>query len=321
MRVHLLRSGSFWQPAFRFSANSLQESSRWSHLPPSQDCANLVFKTNIAVQALLHDLLVCRFTVWPYRLVDLLSEDVVIQEEAYAALFTARPCMLDEYSLSLRETYPTSALLSGDSARLELRVILESLCCTTFDIERMHSANLRRMKARRQTHNMSLEDIALTHIGIGASKPCASLLLHQQRGNPPTSQSANADVQDDSKRRRGGGGGFRAFCHLESQGQVGHGKANFQALARAYNELPQEEKSQYLEVGHKATLAHRSGEQAFHPTHAAVAKSDKKHAGFVSTGAGSQPPRCLQDLHLPGQHTPNPPHRHCASEQEHPMNP
>ena len=177
-RVNLMRQGEWWRQAKESSAAILKDGSWWDILEKSEASANVLFKLCGKVQGAIHHLLTCRYASYPYRLIDILSPDPFIRDTAIAELMTAKLCMMDLFTKDFRNTYHTAAMINTPQCRTELHLILSSLWCTTFSTERVHSTNLRRLKARRQSQAMSLEDIAITHMGV-ASSPVPSHCIQE----------------------------------------------------------------------------------------------------------------------------------------------
>ena len=271
LRVENLRDGQWWRFALQKSARQLHDPAWWQQVLQTERRANKLFRLSTKFQGLLFDLLWVRYAGWPYRLVDLLSEDPAVQEEGQACLLSARPCMLDEYSLNFRDAYPTKQDMSSAAAKAELFTVLATLVGTTFDTERLHSTNLRRLKARKQTHRMALHDIALCHMGVAATKVTAAVykdesLPHMQHV-PETSNTAKG-----KKPGRGGGGAWRAFVHIEGQTKLGSGKPDFRELARRYSYLTPDQKRFYQDVGYRGSMVHRHGLPSFPTTVLAAQK-------------------------------------------------
>ena len=302
LQVHRVSSGEFWLTALRESFARAKQSSWWSHLEPSESQANDIFKTNSMICGLIYDLLVIRFRTWPYRLSDLIHGDRASQEEAASIFWTASACQLDTYSVDLRSRLAEPSDLLSVPVQNELRMVLSSLTCNTYDTERLHSRNLRRLRSRAHTHRMTLADIGLPHMGFTSPRPVAPIFAtfmaeeskirkgkaapNLPRSNtskgkdrdPDRKPSETGEVDDElpgqKRRKAGAGGAWRAYCHLQGQGRA----VNFGLLAASYKRLDETSKQQYATVGKLATQAASSGVQAFPDTLWAANRKHMKDA-------------------------------------------
>ena len=268
-----------------------QRASLWGHLLPCEVKGNVIFRTTSMVMGLIYDLVLLRFCTYPYRLVDLISEDEATQAEAAILYWSVPACQLDSYSQRLRErmTEP-SDLLAGPVQR-ELKTVLSSLSCNTYDTERLHSRNLRRLRARRHTHVMTLQDISVPHVGFTTPHSASSIFAMQdgaekRRSKLSKDKVAEAegamtsnDAMPDGHLAHRRGGAWRAFCHLEGQGQ----QANFKSLAAAYRNLDDEGKNKYRKLGKMATQAAKYDSRAFPETLSMAVKRLSKTAMPMSS--------------------------------------
>ena len=287
LRLHSIRHGTHWVEAIKVSAKDLSTASLWENvLEPTEREANWLFKTALRVQGLTFDMLLLRYQAWPFRLLDLLQADDCERQVAAVELLSARDCVLDNYSRWVRRRFPTVLQLIGTDCVTEITVALESLLCTTYATERLHSANLRRAFARRMTHAMSVSDIALAHVGFTAPHGGGLFRPDEAEKRDDNRKPTKEVTETQGKRRRGGGGAFRAFTHVWAQETEEHGRTSFSESARRYKNLSQEEHARFKELGEEATRNHRLGFQAFPLTRKHVLQKMQKQGSLASSRLG-----------------------------------
>ena len=228
----------------------------WSCILPTEQNASLVFKTMARVEAAIFDLLLRRYSTYPFRLLDLLLEPLEVTEEAEISavqLFTAPSCCLDSFSEHIRTVFPNVRALMGPQCQALLRVTLQTIVGTTFRVEALHSVNLRRLKARAMCHGITVSDVALTHTALSAPLSVATLEAHARRRMRKAEKVRRAEKDEPhegSHKRRGGGGSWRAFLHT-AVAQEGINKsfkraANFSQL---YRNLSVKKRCRLKEIG------------------------------------------------------------------------
>ena len=248
---------------------NLEDTSLWLGMEATEKTASQIFRTVSRVLGGIFDLLITRFRTWPLRLVDLLG-DQWQREIAVAELLSAPACMLDEFTLSLRQSHSTLEKLSDPHFLACLRVMLGEVAGNTYDVECTHSRNLRKQRARVMTTNIELADLAVGL--VGDSRPFVAAALKEKRSG--LSQKRPKTLKDENQsghRRKGGGGGaWRAFIHAEGQVRVAaprlRQRCDLGALAIAYAQLPGDRRRMFEEAGAAATRRYREGLQSFPPT-------------------------------------------------------
>ena len=221
--------------------------------------------------------------------------------------------MLDEYSRSLRLRYSSAAALGSTECQSELDVVLRLLDINTYDTERLHSKNTRRvMRRQQQTHQMALSELAVSHLGVSGTKNMLAL-LEAERGQERALTRGSERAHRFSKKKQtkktkkikrvAGGGAWRAFLHSEAQRDLEISeRPDWKRAADRYRVLPEDEKEVYEAMGRIATWRHREGQAAFPITHKAaqrhapgaeVQQHDAMRLPDVLQAEGSRPPSSL----------------------------
>eukprot|EP00971_Amphidinium_carterae_P214569 4258102-Amphidinium_carterae.1 len=141
----------------------------------------------------------------------------------------------------------------------EFEMILLTLACTakgsTYNIERAHSRNLRRAKARAVATRIDLESLSLHHTAFAGPVH----LLHEQGEQPKRGEKRGRPTLEDpaqvsqSKRCHGGGGAWRAFQVVQLGGRQ-FSAQDMKDLSVQYRSLSDEERQQYRSIGHAGML-------------------------------------------------------------------
>ena len=277
MRVQYFQTGEWCLQSLLASTHTVLGSFWCDVLCPSEYNVNLLYKTAARVQGLWYDLVWLRYRCWPYRLVELLDADLGKRDVAISELLTCRTCMLDEYTHELRRRYPDGAALASEACQTEIRLIMELLDCTTYDCERLHSRNVRRLQKRhQQTNPMTLAELAVEHVGFAAPRKVAALrpgAMKKSHGCHSSERCASLKKGrgKQNKLRKAGGGSWRAYVHSQAQAKIGE-KLELKSLAEQYRGLSAEEKAPFQAIGRIASWRHRQGQVAFPMTHHVASK-------------------------------------------------
>ena len=159
----------------------LRNTRLWECMSHTEAVATQLFQTFARVQAATYDYLLMRTRCYPLRLVDMLAVEQADREEAALALVTAPACTLDKFAQHWRSRHRSVTELLDETVCAELAMILHNVVGTTFCIERAHSCNLRRLKSRTMTHDLTLPDLALPHAGLSVPQSAAALLLEETK--------------------------------------------------------------------------------------------------------------------------------------------
>ena len=262
----------------------------WQSLPPSEKQATEIFRGALRVQSTVYDGLIVRFRTFPFRLLDILSEDPWDRDVAIAELLSSPECILDTYSRAFRDRWKTAAHLASEDCRMELFVFFHQVVGDTYSTERLHSKSGRRVRSRCMTQAARVKDVATT-LQAGRAIPAWARLMFQDRSRKKSARRAGS-VKKKKKRRRGGGGAWRAFLWHTLQDH-GRGRQSFVDARAAYAALTEDQRNFYRELGRMATQNHQAGLPAFP---ASLRKLQKQRRAESDKDVGEMLSLALKDL-------------------------
>ena len=302
LRAEFLLHGQSWEAALERSFVALRDKKHWSCVIQTEEQSNFIFRTFVRFEAAVHDLLKMRFTTYPLRLLELLLDPRSLEptpaaQEAALQLLTSKACMLDSYSLHVRDSFASVEALLGADCQAMLRVVLQTLVGTTFRVETLHSLNLRRLRSRSMSHPIDLADVAVTHVGCTA--PLIATVLQQAESEvgrlTKTHKGTQKNQGSGTKQRRGGGGAWRTFVHIEASKEPTHQPLG-RNLAERYRALSIEEKKNLELIGRAAAVEHHEGRSAFPLTERAGQKQLQKQQQQQAAASSSVPADVLPAL-------------------------
>eukprot|EP00971_Amphidinium_carterae_P352972 6492784-Amphidinium_carterae.3 len=281
LRVHDFSDGSLATSALQRQLRTYRNDSWWHSAPCTQHAASDIFRLTARSAGMLYANVLLRFSGYPYRLAEMVRPGDA-QDEARRAFLDARPCMLDVFSLELRNDFPTMEALRSDECQVMIRCALEALDMSTFSTERLHSQNARRIISRNMTHPLRMEQAGMFHAGMAAPEFAQEVhgielaVAKRPASFPVASENA-------AKKRRGGGGAFRAFLHLRSQTDAPGHRTQFKNKREEYRNLDADTKRQCVELGRQATALHQRGLPSFPKTYTAGRKhqQDQQRAADI----------------------------------------
>ena len=165
-------------------------------------------------------------------------------------------CCHDEFSLGFVEVYNSVGLLQSEQAQHVLGMVAGHLSMTTFQVERMHSQNLRRRNLRTQTHDLDVADLAAPHCAESGNKILLSH-IYPELPCPAKKLGRPKKQKDDSQRPRkhrrlgsssGGGGPWRAFIHFNHK-NAKMSSESIKAAQHAYRNLSRDDHSFFQNLG------------------------------------------------------------------------
>ena len=239
------------QDAIQLGVANICDEKSWSPFAETEEFRSEIWRVASRPMAVLWQLLCTRFSTYPWKLFQLLSNR---SEDCATALLNERNCLKDEWSRAFLARYNTSEKLVGEECFQILSTVAVMLQTSTFSTERLHSVNLRQCKTRAHVKRMSAETVALKH-GAVATLPW----LHRhvlkklplegskkaKRGRPKIEREAEGSAK---KRRTGAGGAWRAFVHVRCAGQ-NFSQASLLEWSAEYRQLTPEQKAYFIELG------------------------------------------------------------------------
>ena len=315
MRVQHFRNGAWCSKCLQVSTKAAKGIFWSSVLLPNEFNVNFLYRSAAKVQGLIYDQVVVRYRGYPYRLCDLVGLPSEDRHLAFAEFLSAPECMLDEYSRGVRQRYPSAVALASRDCQTELHIVLQRLDCTTYDTERLHARNLRRVSRRQQqTNRLSLSELGLIHVGVSAPrkmKACKLGALGWSGADQSFPRDSDAKISGHrggrrkkrprTKTQRRSGGPWRAFLHCDAQERQAHSnQVQWREAAHRYHGLDEETKSKYVALGRMATWRRRHGFSTFPMTHIAAQNAARRGAeGSEMDGSSA----LNLPLHPPGQHS------------------
>ena len=281
--------GKMDSDAMKEASALLFSSDPWQALrcPNEADLAR-AFKVTARLGAGVYMNLWKRHKTWPYKLFDILRSPATATE-----LGSTPDCMLDPFTEGFNGYYGNR--VAGPAATAELSSLL--LCAHTdvASTERWHSTNLRRSEFRVHTHKADVASLSAWWMAAQSKR-------HDSFGVEPGTKSggtrkpaAKGPVSEGNsgKRRPGAGGAWRAFVHVECQGQV-LSPAMATELSVRYHALTPTQREFYETLGMLASAEARSGQRPFGPrvrTPAPPPLADAQHAPQADAPpAAGEPP-------------------------------
>ena len=131
-----------------------QQAGTWKHLTHSEATSNEVVRQVLRGASLLHEQLIRRTQMYPYKAFSLLQLPDDVQAEEFVREALATPCVLDQCTRRLFTQFANGSLSMPDLKALLTMVALDAFG-NTHPIESLHSSNARR--ARRRVHSVPMK--------------------------------------------------------------------------------------------------------------------------------------------------------------------
>ena len=252
-RASMLHSGERFETFMVTTLQQFTSKRLWNHMPETEAWRTRLFKLSWRPAAVVFQLAMLRCSTFPYALFKLLGENVNRLEVAETLLSWPR-CLRDSFSKAFLQKYATPESLSNEEAVEILLLLAKKALHTIYSVERLHSRNLRRARARANTHYASVEHLAVSHMGFAAPTWCGPLSTEKE----PSQEKDDVCVASSSQRVRrvAGGGAWRAYISAKMSGMKLTSEA-LKVLARSYQALTREEKAFYVKVGQSGLLARK----------------------------------------------------------------
>ena len=230
----------------------------------------------LRVVGVSHHSLEVPYVNYPYRLADLLrraQEDVTSNawEERIRAFVGLSPCVLDAFTASFKEAFPSCQSIKTERCQTMLHCLCHQLDMTTHSTERQHAKTGRRAHSRSTTHHLQLGHAAVFQ-SQGVPLFCENFKRLQAEGVNKR-RFPSAQGSQHQKKRKGSGGPWRAYVHIHGQGNA---RPDLQVLAAQYNGLEEAQKAVYKEMGSHASWVARAGGRAFPQTQQAALRVRQK---------------------------------------------
>ena len=247
-RILALHKQTATQEMLRETLASVKDATMWAWMPETEDRSTLIFKMAFCSAAHVWQLVMQRFTAWPWRIFVLLEDQTEVQARE---LLESAPCLRDPWTQKFMSKYATPAALVSEEAIQTLWALATMIEGNTFTTERLHSRNLRQMARRVQAKAMDITQLAWHHVATPGPFWLPSTPLTDQkkrkRGRPKKAEGrARKLTKQNRPKLVGGGGAWRAFLH-ERAGQFKTG--DLTALAAEYHALSPEEWQRFQMLG------------------------------------------------------------------------
>ena len=158
--------GGLFHNSMKQCHSILTDEKLWASHDCTEEVSGQVCRYVLRTEALLHEIML-RCKQFPYRVFGILEG---ADAEAIMSEAARSPCLLDPFTASLLQTFPTADALRSREAGLVLQTVAGHAFGNIHGTERIHSAHSRRARTRTQTHKMRLDQIALRHHGRVAPK-------------------------------------------------------------------------------------------------------------------------------------------------------
>ena len=163
--------GSLFCTLLESSMESLQNKEMWAASGVSKDeaMASLLARATLRTGGLLHEIL-GMLRNYPYKVFRLLHETAGRRELAQNILAEAleRPCLLDSFTRCFTSQFASVDEVLSPAAMEILKNIALVTVGNTYSTEKLHSRNSRRSLSSRQTHRMTVPQLAQAHQGRAA---------------------------------------------------------------------------------------------------------------------------------------------------------
>ena len=165
------KEGSFFCRHLETCMELLQNDNLWlaSAVTRDERMATFILRAVLRAGALLYEI-VQTLSGFPYRLWMLLDWTVNREDVAASILRSANEngCLMDPFSACLTQKYNSAESLLSEECLEILRCIGGMAKSNTHSTECLHSRNARRSFSQRQTHRMSVSQLAQSHQGRSA---------------------------------------------------------------------------------------------------------------------------------------------------------
>ena len=244
-RVSLLGAGDQLRSYFAETWNVFAEERLWESCVETESFRSQLFRMSMRPAAVCHQLIRCKARSYPSKLFDLIRPELN-QEQVIDELLQTPKCMFDRFTAAFLQEYPDRATMRSGPAMAILHIVARKVQLTTFSVERLHSINLRRARARVETTRVPLQQLALGHVCHAASEPETG---REEQSQSQTQCKRGRPQKVEKKRQNAGSGGaWRAFVAHNFSGQKLSGESMRQA-SRDYGALSEEDRRFYIKLG------------------------------------------------------------------------
>ena len=249
----------------------LMSSSSFDHLPETEYMRSNIMRCCMRGAAFVWAKIKTKVQSYPFKIFALIDN----RSEALAASLLEEStcaCLLDPWSRAFFQAFPTQVALLSEECHQLLVAVASLAICDTFSVERLHSRNARRARARGEGHKPQLKFLGLHHEGYAGpaflKPPPTQPKDRRPRGRPmkvfkrPSgghlaegrSEAGHHEAEGGRKGgRRGGGGAWRYFVFKHTHGSQLSAE-RMRALGRNYRALSHEEKQRYTAAGRAGGL-------------------------------------------------------------------
>ena len=193
------------------------------------------------------------------------------------AVLTARPCLLDELSTKIRDSFKTEAELSGEDGQAVLHCLASVWDLDIVAIEAKH-ATVRRMIVSRSNQapapsvsvvsaDFAIHQMAKQHLLQESWKGQQAARLgrfgrKQRKQGAKEADDAGLPLRKKRKRASQPGGPWKAFVHVNAKG-VRVTKETGKRMSDEYRNLTPEQTAWYHELGEAARISGLAGHKPF----------------------------------------------------------